>query len=50
MREYPLHHIHHADSNVRRPHLRAIANRGAKLSVIQKAFLVVIMIHFANSF
>jgi hypothetical protein len=46
MREDPL---HHADRNVRHLHCRAIGNRGAKISVIQKAFLVGIIIHFGNS-
>jgi len=38
MREDPLHHIHHAYRNVRHLYCRVIGNRGAKISVIQKAF------------
>jgi hypothetical protein len=49
MREDPLHHIHHGGRNVRHLHCWAIGNRGAKIPVIQKAFLVGIFGPLTNS-
>lgn len=49
MREDPLYHTHYAQRDLRHIHCRAIGNRGAKISVYQKAFLAGVFVLLTNS-